>query len=89
MLIKIIILILCWFVFGFIGFLLYQIYIADYKDVLMINEEKITSDFIGHIILGFIGFISVMINLIGIYTPKLLTPFVIWLMKIIQKIRRK
>lgn len=86
---KIILFILCWIGFGLIGFILDQIRIVDESRVFTIDEENIVADFMASIVLGFIYFISVMIVLIGIYVPKFLTPFVMWLMRIIQKIRRK
>lgn len=81
--------ILCWFAFGFIGFILNQIHIVDEEAVSMMDEEDKVADFMASIVLGFLYFISVVIVLIGIYIPKFITPFVMWVMKIIQKIRRK
>lgn len=81
--------ILCWASFGFIGFMLAQIHIVDEETVFMIDEEDKVSDFMASIVMGFLYFISVAIIIIGNYIPKFITPFVMWLMKIVQKIRRR
>lgn len=86
---KILKFILGWASFGFIGFMLDQIYIVDKETVFVIDEEDKVADFMASIVMGFLYFVSVVIIIIGDYVPKFITPFVMWLMKIIQKIRRK
>lgn len=86
---KILKFIVGWASFGFIGFMLDQIYIVDKETVFVIDEEDKVADFMASIVMGFLYFVSVVIIIIGDCVPKLITPFVMWLMKIIQKIRRR
>ena len=82
---KMLLLIPLWIFMGFIGFIINQLcYFYEIKD-----EDDIVIDFMVGIFLGFIYFAVVIIVVIGTYLPKILKPFVIRLMKIIQKIRRK
>ena len=82
---KIIPFILCWLFLGFIGFIINQIcFFYEMKD-----EEDVVTDFMVALALGFAYFVSVIVVAIGTYLPKILKPFVLQLMKIIQKIRRK
>lgn len=82
---MILLFILLWIFIGIIGFIINQIcFFYELKD-----EEDIVIDFMVGIFLGFIYFAAVIVVVIGTYLPRILKPFVLQLMKTIQKIRRK